>query len=279
MKFLSEYKKFYESRSLYVRKGSPSLSKDDLNDIKEILTDFLLSYDLDEFEFEECQIVPDFHRGHIVTLDGLYSLNDEYNAIGIKLNTSLPPIAKDQIKHLNQILNSQMGIEMEIIEMGGIYETIITSKQIKGYLDKILEFDKILNDIPNFYNFYVRKNSYVGKNRYLTYLKIIPKEQNMVGVWSTPVGLKIDFKLALLFENEVEFDINFELTGRLYELEREIRNEYDDKRIKLIKIKDTINEFTEKEDIIYKYNTTKTFEENKIEFINWLKENVLKEFN
>ena len=69
MKFLSEYKKFYESRSLYVRNGSPSLSKDDLNDIKEILTDFLLSYDLDEFEFEECQIVPDFYQGHIVALD------------------------------------------------------------------------------------------------------------------------------------------------------------------------------------------------------------------
>lgn len=272
MKFLSEYKKFYESRSLYVRKGSPSLSKDDLNDIKEILTDFLLSYDLDEFEFEECQIVPDFYQGHIVALDELFQFKDEYNAIGIKLNTSLPPIAKDQIKHLNQILNSQMGIEMEIIEMGGIYETIITSKQIKGYLGKILEFDKILNDVSDIENFNIKKNTYVGKNRYLTYLTIIPKEQNIV-------GLKIEFKLALLFENEVEFDINFERTGRLYELEKEIRNEYEARRSKLIKIKDTINEFTEKEDLIYKYNTTKTFEENKIEFINWLKENVLKEFS
>jgi hypothetical protein len=272
MKFLSEYKRFYESRSLYVRKGSPSLSKDDLNDIKEILTDFLLSYDLDEFEFEECQIVPDFYQEHIVTLDELFQFKDEYNAIGIKLNTSLPPIGKDEIKHLNQILDSQMGIEMEIIEMGGRYETIISSKKIKNYLDKILEFDKILNDIPNFYNFYVKKNSYVGKNRYLTYLTIIPKEQNIV-------GLKIEFKLALLFENEVEFDINFESTGRLYELEKEIENEYDNKRINLIKIRDTINKFTEKEDSIYKYNITKNFEENKLEFINWLKENVLKEFN
>ena len=272
MKFLSEYQEFYESRSLYVRKGSPSLSEEELNDIKEILTDFLLSYDLDEFEFEECQIVPDFLRGHIVTLDELFQFKDESNAIGIKLNTSLPPIDKKDLNHLNQILNSQIGIEMEIIEMGGRYETIITSKKIKGYLDKILEFDKILNDLSDIDNFNIKKNSYVGKNRYLTYLTIIPNEQNIV-------GLKINFKLALLFENEVEFDINFERTGRSYELEKEIRNEYDDKRIRLIKIRDTINEFNEKEDLIHKYNITKTFEENKLEFINWLKENVLKEFN
>lgn len=144
MKYLLEYKR-YDG-------GPPSLSNEEISELKELLTNFTLSYDIDDkYEVKEGEIVSDYYNKSLICGTNLDT--DVISCIGFKSeDSSIYKISNDKISHLNDMLKS-LGNDYIIIDkkLGNLI-LAITTKEIKNYYESILSFDDILKELTKMSN-------------------------------------------------------------------------------------------------------------------------------